>query len=103
MCGITGVWGKSDLESVRAMMNLMVHRGPDAEGSFSTRVTDGVLGHRRLSIMDPEGGDQPIFDEAGSRAIVANGEIYNFPSLHQDLASRHRFVTSSDTEAVIHL
>jgi asparagine synthase (glutamine-hydrolysing) len=52
--------------------------------------------------MDPEGGDQPIFNEQQTMAIIANGEIYNFPKLRPDLSSRHRFTTTSDTEAVLH-
>jgi len=64
---------------------------------------NGVLGHRRLAIMDPEGGAQPLYDETRAAAIVANGEIYNFPMLRGDLADRHTFETTSDNEAILHL
>lgn len=103
MCGIAGVWGQADEMTVRAMMNLLRHRGPDAEGLFAARETSGTLGHRRLSIMDPEGGNQPIYSEDRKKVIIANGEIYNFPRLQKELAGRHRFHTQSDTESALHL
>ena len=102
MCGIAGIWGTSDGTAVRQMMDVLVHRGPDDSGTYSSELT-GVLGHRRLSIMDPSGGHQPITLIGGDCAIVVNGEIYNFPQLHNDLASRHRFRTKSDSESVLHL
>lgn len=83
------------------MMRRLVHRGPDASGMFEN--PSGVLGHRRLSIMDPEGGDQPICDDRNFRAIVGNGEIYNFPKLKPQLEIGHRFRTRSDTESALHL
>ena len=61
------------------------------------------MGHRRLAIMDPEGGRQPIWSEDKSTAIVANGEIYNFRSLKEALSSSHRFGTSSDSEVPLHM
>lgn len=102
MCGIAGMWGRIDESKVREMNALLVHRGPDAEGVFLESSGAGILGHRRLSIMDPEGGDQPILNEDGSAAIIANGEIYNFPKLRPELINRHRFTTTSDSEAVLH-
>jgi asparagine synthase (glutamine-hydrolysing) len=102
MCGVSGIWGQLDEHLVRAMTAKLAHRGPDAEGVHVNQ-TCGMLGHRRLSIMDPEGGDQPIYNEDGSAAIVGNGEIYNFAALRQQLQPRHRFRTSSDTEAILHL
>ena len=84
-------------------MALLGHRGPDDDGTHRARETDGVLGHTRLAIMDPHGGHQPIVDRNGARAIVANGEIYNFPELRPALAKRHSFDTESDTEAILHL
>ncbi|MBW7998447.1 MAG: asparagine synthase B [Candidatus Glassbacteria bacterium] len=101
MCGIAGIWGEADDPLVREMMGRLAHRGPDAEGMLHQE--QGTLGHRRLSIMDPANGDQPIFNEQGTRAILANGEIYNFPSLREDLARRYRFRTRSDSEAALHL
>lgn len=103
MCGITGIWGVEELDAVKAMMDTMVHRGPDAEGVYQDRKGRGVLGHRRLSIMDPKGGDQPILSANEKRAIVANGEIYNFPELLPTLSKKYDFRTTSDSEAILHL
>ncbi|MFO7821657.1 MAG: asparagine synthase B [Lentisphaeria bacterium] len=101
MCGIAGVWNSNNPSLTREMMKRLIHRGPDAEGLFQNG--GGVLGHRRLSIMDPEGGDQPICDERGTKAIAGNGEIYNFPYLKPELEKHHTFRTRSDTESVLHL
>lgn len=103
MCGIAATWGSADEATVRAMMEDLVHRGPDASGSFSSAGGTGMLGHRRLSIMDPRGGDQPIRSGDGRRAVIANGEIYNFPDVRPELEERHRFRSSSDSEAILHL
>ncbi len=101
MCGITAIWGKDDRLLTKEMMDCLVHRGPDASGIASQG--QATLGHRRLSIMDPEGGQQPIFNENGEVCIVANGEIYNFHALKDTLSERHCFRTSSDSEAPLHL
>jgi asparagine synthase (glutamine-hydrolysing) len=101
MCGIAGVWGSADRDVVARMTTCLAHRGPDGSGIHVQ--PDGALGHRRLAIMDPAGGAQPIYDETGASAIVANGEIYNFPELRAGLAGRHAFATMSDIEAVLHL
>jgi asparagine synthase (glutamine-hydrolysing) len=103
MCGITGIWGAVDVEAVETMMDVLDHRGPDDRGIFVSPEGSGVLGHTRLSIMDPEKGHQPLFSEDRSKAIVANGEIYNFPLLLPELSNRHRFGTKNDSEAIIHL
>lgn len=103
MCGIVGMWGSTDRATVEKMMGLLTHRGPDASGVFEASNGKSCLGHRRLSIMDPKGGNQPIYNEAGTMAIIANGEIYNFPKLRPELAKSHDFATTSDTEAIIHL
>ena len=103
MCGIAGVWGTCDEETVRAMIHRLVHRGPDAQGILREPARPTVLGHCRLAIVDPAGGDQPIRSEEGHRAIVANGEIYNFRSLRSRLKDRHRFRTQSDSEAALAL
>lgn len=102
MCGIFGIVGhKIDEAHLKKATDLLAHRGPDASGYF---VDDGVgLGHRRLSIIDLEGGYQPMFNEDESVCIVFNGEIYNFPELHDELvAKQHRFKTRSDTETILH-
>lgn len=102
MCGIAGVWGQSDDTPVREMMRKLAHRGPDAEG-LHVAPQGGVLGHRRLSIMDPHRGNQPIYNEGGTAAIAANGEVYNFRAKRAELEGRHQFRTTSDTEVVLHL
>jgi len=107
MCGIAGVL-YADRERpaehaiLKAMGDAIAHRGPDAEGYHAER---GVgLVHRRLSIIDLSGGDQPIGNEDGSIQVVFNGEIYNFHELRAALeAQGHRFRTNSDTEVLVHL
>jgi asparagine synthase (glutamine-hydrolysing) len=105
MCGICGVLGFQRPEQaapmVRAMLGKMVHRGPDDEGLFVDRSV--AIGMRRLSIIDLTGGQQPLFNEEGTLAVIFNGEIYNFQQLRRTLESRgHVFRTCSDTEAIIH-
>lgn len=101
MCGITAIWGDNDTTLAGQIMKKLIHRGPDASGITSWK--SATLGHRRLSIMDPEGGRQPIFNENKEIAIVANGEVYNFASLKEALSRDHRFSTSSDSEVPLHL
>ena len=106
MCGICGIWssagrGREDRRIVDGMMERMRHRGPDDQGLLSYE--RGVCGHNRLSIMDPEGGKHPIYNEEGSLAVIANGEIYNYPQLRRDLEQRHRFSTANDSEVLLHL
>jgi asparagine synthase (glutamine-hydrolysing) len=84
------------------MSATLVHRGPDADGEL----IDGPVGlaSRRLSIIDLEGGDQPISNEDGTVHVVQNGEIYNFQELRAELErAGHRFTTRCDTEAIVHL
>ena len=105
MCGICVIVddrGNVEAPMVRALCDRITHRGPDSEGiAVSGRVG---LGMRRLSIIDLEGGRQPIFNEDGTLAIVFNGEIYNYRELKRDLIQRgHRFATGSDTEVIVHL
>ncbi len=103
ICGIAGIWNHLDQNGIRTMLDEMVHRGPDAAGEKVFKTVPGMFGHRRLSIMDPEGGNQPINNENQSMSIIANGEIYNFPALHRALAEKHTFKTRSDTETILHL
>jgi asparagine synthase (glutamine-hydrolysing) len=103
MCGIAGIWGQVDQARVQRMLDTLSHRGPDAQGLCVSSRQAGVVGHRRLSIMDPAGGDQPIYTADGTKAIVANGEIYNFPQLWPALSQQFPFRTASDTEAILHL
>jgi asparagine synthase (glutamine-hydrolysing) len=106
MCGIAGIvrWDGSPIpeHEIRDMCSAIVHRGPDDEGVY---LGDGVaLGMRRLSIIDLEGGHQPISNEDGSVWIVFNGEVYNYRELRRDLEQRgHVFGTDSDTEVIVHL
>jgi asparagine synthase (glutamine-hydrolysing) len=104
ICGIVDLRGEPvDADALAAMNAQLVHRGPDSEGSL----VDGPVGlaMRRLSIIDLEGGDQPIANEDGTIHVVQNGEIYNFAELRSELEARgHRFATDhSDTEVLVHL
>lgn len=101
MCGICGMVGKSDKTLIKAMCNVLVHRGPDGEGEY---IDENVaIGIRRLAVIDLETGDQPISNEDKTLWIVHNGEIYNFIELRDMLEKRgHEFQTQSDTEVIIH-
>jgi len=83
------------------MISVIGHRGPDGEGRFVNGYVG--LGHRRLSIIDLDGGSQPMMNEDGSLRIVFNGEIYNFVELRDELRRHgHDFKTHSDTEVILH-
>lgn len=101
MCGIFGFNGFQDQTLLKKMGDAILHRGPDGEGSFfNDRFS---MGMRRLSIIDLEGGTQPIYNEDGSIAVCYNGEIYNFLELRDQLINLgHRFQTRSDTEVIVH-
>jgi len=101
VCGIAGTWGADEPQIVATMLDRLAHRGPDAHGLFSAPGRVGTLGHRRLSIVDVDGGDQPLV--AGTCALVANGEIYNAPSLREELEEDRTFATRSDSEVILHL
>jgi asparagine synthase (glutamine-hydrolysing) len=107
MCGICGVVYKTrdrivDDKILDKMNETIAHRGPDGKGVF-IRSNVG-LGHRRLSIIDIQGGYQPMSNEDGSIWIVFNGEIYNYKELSKYLITKgHILHTSSDTETIIHL
>lgn len=103
MCGIVGMVGHVDTDILEIMMKKMQHRGPDASGKMISPRQGVALGHRRLSIMDPAGGDQPLFNENGKIAIAANGEIYNYPDIHKNLKKKHQIKTGNDSEAILHL
>ncbi|MEA2562606.1 MAG: hypothetical protein QOH06_4110 [Acidobacteriota bacterium] len=102
MCGIAGSLGDRDVSRVRRMTGALVHRGPDSSGCHSRG--DLHLGVRRLSIVGIESGDQPIYNEAGDKAIVFNGEIYNYRHLQKLLREKgHELTTDTDSEVVLHL
>lgn len=106
MCGICGQYNFEDQKPVRpsviqAMTRTLTHRGPDDEGYFFSGAVG--FGFRRLSIIDLEGGHQPMSDPAKSVWVVFNGEIYNFLELRRELeALGHTFRTRCDTEVIIH-
>jgi len=105
MCGITGyLEGTAPTPDgvLEAMTTALVHRGPDGHGYH--RDPGLALGHRRLSIVDLDGGAQPMGNEDGTVQVVFNGEIYNHAALRRELAERgHVFRTRSDTEVLVHL
>jgi asparagine synthase (glutamine-hydrolysing) len=101
MCGIFGFAGFEKPDLLARMAETVRHRGPDGEGYL----TDGrfSMGMRRLSIIDLDTGDQPIWNEDETVAVCFNGEIYNYVELREELESRgHRFRTRSDTETLVH-
>ena len=114
MCGITGLVRRTgisndDLTAVGRMTAAMCHRGPDADGSLHADTV--ALGMRRLSIIDRDTGDQPMYNadcraprrNGRSVAVILNGEIYNYLDLTRELKGHgHRFTTRSDTEALVH-
>jgi len=100
MCGIVG-FNFEDQSLARKMCDIIAHRGPDGEGYYTNK--DITLGHRRLSIIDLQTGNQPIYNEDGSIVVVFNGEIYNYLELRQELELKgHHFSTVSDTETLVH-
>lgn len=111
MCGICGIIdtarsGRVREDVLRRMCAAMAHRGPDDEGIYIDTALPSVgFGHRRLSIIDlSAAGHQPMSNEDGSVRVVMNGEIYNYRELKASLeAAGHRFVSGTDTEALVHL
>lgn len=106
MCGICGLFNfkqkkNIDPEIIQRMMNAMHHRGPDDEGTYFSENLG--FGFRRLSIIDLEGGKQPMTDETKSVWVIFNGEIYNFKSIKRQLENKgYKFQTRSDTEVIVH-
>jgi asparagine synthase (glutamine-hydrolysing) len=101
MCGIVAISGKDILHKdlhFEEMLSSLQFRGPDAQGQYSFSAC--ILGHRRLSIIDIDGGAQPMLD--GAVAIAFNGEVYNYRELKNQLEKLgHSFNTNSDTEVVL--
>ena len=104
MCGIAGFINarvEADGAVLQGMLARIAHRGPDGQGVFVQG--RAALGHRRLAIIDLDGGPQPMFNEDGRLAVVFNGEIYNYQALTEELtAAGHTFATKSDTEVLLH-
>ncbi len=107
MCGISGIVTRErlspELKAVVARMSAaQIHRGPDGAGEFCSN--NVALASRRLSIIDPQGGWQPLYNEDKSLALIINGEIYNYVELRKRLkASGHQFRTDADGEVILHL
>lgn len=111
MCGIAG-WAQTSrtspgLELAKAMSDVIAYRGPDGDGQCLLETADGAwtlgFAHRRLAIIDPVGGVQPMQSDNGRLTLIFNGEIYNFRSLKRELeAEGHHFKTTSDTEVLLH-
>ena len=105
MCGIAGYICPSGVEEadIERMTNAVRHRGPDDCGMYIDPARTAGLGHRRLSIIDLDGGQQPIANEDDTIIIVFNGEIYNYQEIKLKLEKHHQFRTKSDTEVILHL
>ncbi len=107
MCGIAGIVnlqrsGDVSSDLLKQMIAMVHHRGPDGYGFYRDEYAG--LAHARLSIIDLEGGWQPIYNEDRKICIVFNGEIFNYLELREVLEKKgHRFSTHSDTEVIIHL
>lgn len=104
MCGIIGIVARDqriETGQLSRMAQAVSHRGPDDSGFY---VDGGVgLGHTRLSIIDLSGGHQPLFNAEATLALVANGEIYNYIELREELIKEGcRFATQSDSETILH-
>lgn len=104
MCGFAGFVGEVENREqvLKAMMNTIIHRGPDSEGTYIDE--EAALGFRRLSIIDlSEIGDQPLYNEDRTKVLVFNGEIYNYQELREKLTEAgHVFVSNTDSETLIH-
>ena len=106
MCGIAAIVGPGSAAKaacVGRMLAAMAHRGPDGEGLWASPSGSAILGHRRLSIIDPQGGHQPMSNEDGTVWVTFNGCIYNYQDLAGELRLHgHVFRTHCDTEVTLH-
>jgi asparagine synthase (glutamine-hydrolysing) len=104
MCGIAGFVGEGTAADLARMNDVIAHRGPDGEGYWHDNTKNLHLAHRRLAIVDIEGGVQPMATPEGDLVVVFNGEIYNAPELRAELSARGaRFLSHhSDTEVLLH-
>lgn len=106
MCGIVGTFGEHTPDDpwwndIHPMLQRLRHRGPDGLGA--AYVGRAALGHARLAIMDPEGGNQPLLDADGCRGLIVNGEIYNWRALRDGIGGGFEFRTHSDSEVLLPL
>ena len=104
MCGIVGFVDKKNKKEkdriIKKMSDVIIHRGPDGAGYFTDEFV--ALGQRRLSIIDIEGGTQPMFNKEKTLAVIFNGEIYNYQALKKELMEKgYEFQTKSDTEVIL--
>ena len=101
MCGILGTMPPTNKNQFKVILNLLHHRGPDEYG-IETVGNDITLGHKRLSIVDIDNGQQPMFDTTKRYSLVFNGEIYNFLEIKKELENKgYMFRSSSDTEVLL--
>ncbi len=101
MCGIFGIIGKNRKENIEKSLDAIKHRGPDDEGQYQDE--NILLGFRRLSIIDlSHQGHQPMSNENSTVWLIFNGEIYNFKELKNQLSSKHKWKSHTDTEVLIH-
>jgi len=106
MCGIVGQWNLDgqpvERATIKAMCDLLTHRGPDESGIYMDEDSAIGLGHRRLNIIDLKTGQQPMSYQSESLWITFNGEIYNFQEIRSQLISKkYQFKTNSDTEVIL--
>lgn len=103
MCGFIFCSDSRGHELTVNALGTLEHRGPDGRGIYRDPRSGATLGHRRLSIIDPEGGAQPLVDRSDGAALVANGMIYNHGALRDQLTAKHgsRFATGSDSEVIL--
>jgi asparagine synthase (glutamine-hydrolysing) len=108
MCGLVGLFDlRLSIDSANAsltrMMDTLAHRGPDGDGRFNAQENGVYLGHRRLAIIDPEHGRQPMTTEDGMLTVVFNGAIYNYLELRRELIGKgHPIRSYSDTEVLLY-
>jgi len=103
MCGICGFTGTLDKQKdvVKRMADVITHRGPDSEGFYTDK--NIAMGFRRLSIIDLDGGSQPIYNHDKSMVLTFNGEIYNYKLLRKELIEKgYKFYTETDSEVILH-
>ncbi len=104
MCGLAGFSGPGDAQDLGAMSAALAHRGPDDAGEYMDSDAGVFLAHRRLAVIDIDGGVQPMSNEDATIRVLFNGEIYNFQDLRRELEAKGHVFRShhSDTEVLVH-